>query len=208
MVLSKQSSYNRGFVENTLSLKNWILMNCVLIFAHFGGRFFMKNHVFLTSIFASILIDFLVENCPKMAPKNSGWYPPFSLPKSTLAPKRIFGCLLVPPWFPFGALWLPFGSLWRPLDPFWLPSGCFWRSLVPFWLHLVAPWFPFGAPWLPFAPFSYPFTTFSQQWLLLVQLSLQFALSQPFECQTSSIILFFGHPRPQRTRFRFVFVFC
>ena len=113
----------------------------------------MKNHVFLTSIFASILIDFLMENCPKMAPKNSGWYPPFSLPKSTLAPKRIFGCLLVPPWFPFGALLAPFGAPWVLLAPFWLLLALLGSVLAPFGRPLV----PFRRPLAPFCSLFIPF---------------------------------------------------
>ena len=157
MVLSKQSSYNRGFVENTLSRKNWIFMNLLLIFAHFWDRFFMKNHVFLTSIFASILIDFLMENCPKMAPKNSGWYPPLLAPKIDPGAQADF-------WMPFGPPLVPF---WRPLAPFWLPLAPLGSFLIPFWLFLAllgSVLAPFGRPLVPFrrplAPFCSLFIPF------------------------------------------------
>ena len=106
---------------------------------------------------------------------------PFSHP---VAPLRLrFGALRLPSgalWLPFGALWLPFGALWLPLALFWFSSGALWP------------------------PFCNLFATMP----LFDLLSLHFALSQPFEWQTSSNILFFGRPRTQRTRYRFVFAFC
>ena len=99
----------------------------------------------------------------------SRWYS-----KSTLAPKPIFG-----------RIWVDFWSLWVP---FWLSLAPFWSLWAPSWLLLAL----FGSL---LAAFSFPFATFSQQCFFLVQLSLHFALSQTFECQTSSKILFFLAPQ-------------
>ena len=84
-----------------------------------------------------------------MAPKLN----PATHQKSTLAPKQIFGCLLVPPWFPFGSPWLPFGALWLPCDSLLAPYGALWFPcgciFVPF-CNLFTTMPLFGATFAPF----------------------------------------------------------
>ena len=84
-------------------------------------------------------------------------------------------------WTDLGRLLVALGSLLALFGPFWY----LW---APSWLLLAL----FGSL---LAAFSFPFATFSQQCFFLVQLSLHFALSQTFECQTSSKILFFLAPQ-------------
>ena len=59
----------------------------------------------------------------------------FSLPKSTLAPKAIFGCILVVLWLPFGSLLLTLASIWHPLAPFSHPLAPFWFTFGSHSLH-------------------------------------------------------------------------
>ena len=94
--------------------------------------------------------------------------PPFSLAKTTLAPKATFGSILVVLWLPFGSLLLPLGSLLAPFGTLFAPFGSF---LVHFWLPL----FPF---WLPFGFFALSFACF---WLAFGSRLLSFAIpSSPF----------------------------
>ena len=119
MVLSKQSSYNRGLLKNTLSRRNLKFVNfrcdsCIIF-----GSFFDDFHVFWDIDFCiDLWLTFWwqMDNKRRRIGRGSFF---FWLPKSTLSPKRFFGPLLV-------ALWLHFGSFWTPLVPFcglWLPFG-------------------------------------------------------------------------------------
>jgi hypothetical protein len=102
--------------------------------ALFLGCFLMKNHVFSISIFALIFDRLFGRKNINNATKTSRGAHPFWLLFSTLAPKPIFGCILIACGLPFGVLlppfgapWLLSGSLWRPLAPFYLPLatlGC------------------------------------------------------------------------------------
>ena len=159
----------------------------------------IKNHFFLTSIFALIFGRLFGRKIDqKWLQKLSGDIH-FSLPKSTLAPKAIFGCILVVLWLPFGSLLLPLGSLLAPFGSLFAPFGSF---LVHFWLPLAPFWLPFGFFALSFACF----------WLAFGSRLLSFAIpSSPFCYFRLRAYKFFKktgfirHPRPQSTRF---FHFC
>ena len=61
--------------------------------------------------------------------------------------RRIFGCILVVLWLPFGSLGLTFGSLWLPFGSLLAPFG---SLLVPFgslWVPLAIDFLTFGASW-------------------------------------------------------------
>ena len=159
----------------------------------------IKNHFFLTSIFALIFGRLFGRKMNQKWPKIGRTRSPFSLPKSTLAPKAIFGSILVVLWLPFGSLLLPLASLLAPFGSLFAPFGSF---LVHFWLPLSPFWLPFGFFALSFACF----------WLAFGSRLLSFAIpSSPFCYFRLRAYKFFKktgfirHPRPQSTRF---FHFC
>ena len=83
---------------------------------------------------------YLMENGPKLDPKNAGFDYQNLYCSTACSEQRLWN-----------AFWSPFGSL---LAPFWLPLASFWRPLAPFW-------FPFGSFWHPPAHFLLPSDAFS-----------------------------------------------
>ena len=119
----------------------------------------------------------------------------FSLPKSTLSPKAIFGSIFVALWFPFGSLLLSLGSLLYTFGSLLLSLGsllssfgsllvssCSLLAIVGLILHsLLALLLSFGRVGSFLAPLRFHFTTF-----------------RPSECEKSSKILFSIAPEAVR----------
>ena len=100
LVISKHSSYNRGFLENTLSRKSWNFMNCrIEICTLFNTCFWWKLMFFRLRFLDGVFSGFLVGCGPKMAPNPNVRCLPFcnqnrhfSAPFSEI---RLLGCILV-----------------------------------------------------------------------------------------------------------------
>ena len=127
LVLSKQSGYNCGFLENTLSRKNRNFMNCRIDLCTLVGMCFHEISCFSDIVVALILIYFWKENWPKMDPQiyrnpcvEITWLQksvpcghPFSTkidPGAHIDFWKPFGHQLAPFWLPFGALLVAFGT--------------------------------------------------------------------------------------------------
>ena len=128
---------------------------------------------------------------PLFCSKNRPWRPNRFL-DACWSP---FGSLLAPFLAPFGLLLVPFGSF---LPSFSLLSLLFGSLLGP--LRALDPFSSLLACcWLPFATFSISSDT---TFVRFFSLSLQFTLSQSFECETCSTVLFYTTTRIDLFSFR------
>ena len=103
---------------------------------------------------------------------------------------------------PLAPFWLPLANVYFPLAPFCLPFHSFRFILVPFWVP-CALWLPFPLFWLAVGSLLLPFRSLLIQLsFVFFSLSLHFALSQSFECETCSTVLFYTTTRIDLFSFR------
>ena len=136
-----------------------------------------------------LLLTFWSKNCSKWTPKidtGLSFFVPIIGPGAQIDFWMHVGRPLVPFWLLFVSLWLTFSSLW-------LLFAFLFTSFASFW-------FPFGSParfgpllffWLAVGSLLLPFRSLLIQLsFVFFSLSLHFTLSQSFECETCSTVLF------------------
>ena len=139
---------------------HWFLMRFGIDFGSLLGAFCNYFHVFRHRFLHRFVVDFLVEKLIQNESKSVWGMLSFWHPKSTLAPKQVFGNLLVAFCFPFGCLFACFGSLWVPFRFLLPPFGTLWFSLGSLLAPFLQPFRNNGSSWCNFRSILH-FTNFS-----------------------------------------------